>query len=361
MDIRNASWNFRIERGPLRDLSLAQVVTALGLAALAVGLIRLFFHFQTETEVLLARSVGAAIVVLLAFTVASNVSFKWLPRHAARMLAIMLVSPIALAAAYVLTSEGTLTEIASREAVFQGWVRMTGLAVALGFVATLVFIYFERDREAREQALRFEIDRQTLEKELLATRLKALQAQIEPHFLFNTLANVQQLVESQSLQAAPLLKTLIRYLRLAIPNAREMQTTVEREFDLARNYLAIMQMRMSDRLQYNVVSPDELKSATLPPLAVMTLVENAVQHGIDPTEHGGHISVTAQRHENDSLRIEVTDTGGGLNEHGKSCGGSGLSTLRERLHAQYGSRATIELVDNAPQGVIVRVTLPLSY
>jgi sensor histidine kinase YesM len=358
MDIRNASWNFRIKRGLRRDLSVVQLVTALALAALAVGLIRLFFHFATETDVLLARAVGAAIVALLAFTVASNLSFKWLPRHAARMLAIMLVSPIALAAAYALTSEGTLAEIASRDAVIKGWIRMSGLAVALGFVSTLVFIYFERDREAREQALRFALDRQTLEKELLATRLKALQAQIEPHFLFNTLANVQQLVESQSPNAAPLLKSLIRYLRLAIPNAREEHTTIEREFDLARNYLAIMQMRMPDRLQYSVGVPDELKAAAIPPLVVMTLVENAVQHGIDPTEQGGHIRVAAERYQG-TLRLQVTDTGAGLREQGATREGTGLATLRERLQAQYGNDASLEMFDNTPNGVVARVSLPL--
>jgi sensor histidine kinase YesM len=351
-------FNPRIASGPLRNLSLLQVLFALVLAGLAVVYIRLFLHFSTSNEVLLARSIGASLAVLLAFTLASNVSLRWLPRQTARTLAIVIVSPLALAVAYSLTIDGTLTDIWSRDSVVQGWWKMSLLAVIVGLLSTLTFIYYERDREAKEQALRYALDREILEKELLAAQLKAMQAQIEPHFLFNTLANVQQLVEMQSPQAAPLLKTLIRYLKLALDNSKDQVTSVASEFELARSYLAIMQMRMPDRLQFDVSLPEHLRDATLPPLSVMTLIENAVKHGIDPTEHGGRIEVSASN-TNGELLLQVSDSGAGLAAQHGDKGGTGLVNLRERLQAQYGGSARLELEENTPRGLVARLRLPL--
>jgi sensor histidine kinase YesM len=350
--------NPRIASGLLRNLSLLQVAIAFVLACLAVAYIRFFLHFSTSTEVLLARTIGASLTVLLAFTLASNISLRWLSRQIARTLAIVIVSPLALAVAYSFTNDGTLAEIWSREGVREGWFRMSVLAVVVGLLSTLTFIYYERDREAKEQALRFALERETLEKELLSAQLKAMQAQVEPHFLFNTLANVQQLVETQSSQAAPLLKTLIRYLKLALANSKDQVTTVANEFELARNYLAIMQMRMPDRLQFDVSLPANSRNAELPPLSVMTLVENAVKHGIDPTELGGRIDVSASN-ANGELVLQVSDTGAGLAEqHGAQCG-TGLANLRERIQAQYAGVARLELEENTPHGVVARLRLPL--
>ncbi|MGL5004244.1 MAG: sensor histidine kinase [Casimicrobium sp.] len=196
-----------------------------------------------------------------------------------------------------------------------------------------------------------------MEKELLSAQLKAMQAQIEPHFLFNTLANVQQLVEMQSPNAAPLLKTLIRYLKLALANSKDQVTTVASEFELARSYLAIMQMRIPDRLQFDVSLPEDLRTAKLPPLSVMTLVENAVKHGIDPAEHGGRIDVSASR-VNGELMLQVSDSGAGLREQQSADTGTGLASLRERLQAQYAGAARLELEENTPHGVVARLYLP---
>ncbi len=352
------SLNPRVARGPLRNLSLLQVLIALVLAGLALTYIRVFLNFATSTEVLLARLIGASLAVLLAFTLASNVSLHWLSRQTARTLAIVVVSPLALAVAYTFTNDGSLTEIWSRESIVSGWWRMSVLAVVMGLLSTLTFIYYERDHEAKEQALRHALERETLEKELLTAQLKAMQAQIEPHFLFNTLANVQQLVEMQDSKAAPLLKTLIRYLRLVLANSKDHATTVASEFELARSYLAIMQMRMPDRLQFDLSLPENLHAAKLPPLSVMTLVENAVKHGIDPTEHGGRIDVNASN-VNGELVLQVGDSGAGLSEQRGTDHGTGLASLRERLQAQYASAARLELEENKPRGVIARLCLPL--
>jgi signal transduction histidine kinase len=358
MALSNLIPNFKVRSGPLRGLSVYQGLLALALAVLMVVIIRVFFSFTTSTEILLARSVGTAIIALVAFTLASNVPIKWLPKHAARFLALAVASPLALVGAYALTTPGGLPEAWDHWPALSGWMRMSSLAVGMSLVATLIYIYLERDREAKEQALRFALDKQTLEKEALSARLKAMQAQIEPHFLFNTLANVQQLVEMQSPRAAPLLKNLIQYLKLAIPPARADFSTAEKEFELARHYLAIMQMRMPDRLQFSVELPEALKHAQLPPLALLTLVENAVKHGIDPTEHGGSVQVSAQQ-EGASLVIQVVDTGRGLGATAAAAStGTGLANLRERLAAQYGSGAAVQLLENVPRGVTARLVLP---
>jgi sensor histidine kinase YesM len=347
-----------ISTGPLRNLSLLHVLIACVLGGLAVVYIRVMLNFTTSTEVLLARAIGASLIALLAFTLATNFSVRWVSVHTGRALAIVLISPLALALAYSLTTDGSLAQTWSRHEVISGWRSMSILAVVLGVFSTLAFNYYERDMEVKQQALRHALERETLEKEVMSAHLKAMQAQIEPHFLFNTLANVQQLVEMQSPQAAPLLKSLIGYLKLALANARAPSCTVAAEFDFARNYLTIMQMRMPDRLQFEVSLPVELRKTKLPPLAVMTLVENAVKHGIDPTAGGGGIKVSAQQHNNE-LVLQVSDTGAGLHEQGPKTSGTGLANLRERLQTQYGSAARLELQDNTPNGLIARLHLPL--
>ena len=158
-------------------------------------------------------------------------------------------------------------------------------------------IYRERDAQMRADAARpSQLERSTLEREALDARLKLLQAQIEPHFLFNTLANIQALVESGSPQAAPVLKSLIAYLRAAMPRLAAGASTLANEVALVRSYLELMQMRMPDRLQFSIDVPADIAGREFLPMSVLTLVENAVRHGIDPSEKGGRIDVSA-RHE----------------------------------------------------------------
>ncbi len=353
--------NLRVVRGPLRGLSLYQLLTALALGVLMVLIIRIIFVFNTTTAVLLMRATSTAVVVLLAFTLASNVQVPRLPRHAARFLAIAVASPLALLGAYALTIPGGFEDLCCDNwGVISGWIRMTSLAVGISLVATLIFIYLERDREARDEALRFALEKRTLEKDALNARLKALQAQVEPHFLFNTLANVQQLVEARSERAAPLLRTLIEYLKLTVRESRDDMSTLGREMELVQHYLDIMKMRMPDRLRFGVDLAPELAATPIPPLAVLTLVENAIRHGIDPSEEGGEIDISA-RVEGRKVELQVADTGLGLNTSipGAAGGGTGLAMLRERLQGHFGSQARLELSENSPRGVIARLCLPV--
>ena len=183
-----------------------------------------------------------------------------------------------------------------------------------------------------------------------------LQAQVAPHFLFNTLANVQALVDAGSPHASAVLRSLTAYLRAAVPLLHEPAATIERELQLVRPYLELMQMRMPDRLQYAMnVDPSALK-VRCPPTTLLTLVENAVRHGIDPSEEGGRIDIDIDRR-GERCVVRVTDTGAGLHQSANGLG-TGLTTLRERLQLIFGDAAQLRLTSGAPRGVAVEVDMP---
>ncbi|MGI9025352.1 MAG: sensor histidine kinase, partial [Burkholderiaceae bacterium] len=182
-----------------------------------------------------------------------------------------------------------------------------------------------------------------------------LQAQVEPHFLFNTLANVQHLIETDAPKASQMLGSPIRYLRAALPRMREQATTLAREIEMVRAYLEIQRVRMSDRLRFDIEVPDALLSVAMPPMMLISLVENAVKHGIDPLPEGGHIRVTAASTPI-GMRVSVIDTGAGLSEHMGI--GIGLGNIRERLATLYGSAARLDLTENPPRGVSAAIEIP---
>jgi len=216
-------------------------------------------------------------------------------------------------------------------------------------VLALGALYRERDAQARSQALAFALERETLERQALDARLSLLQAQIEPHFLFNTLANVQELVESGSPRAAAVLKSLIDYLRAAMPRLHDGSATLGDEETLVRAYLELMLMRMPDRLQFDVRIDPALRGLRFPPMALLTLVENAVRHGIDPSEQGGRIEVGARRNAAGEVEVWVADTGIGMAESAQP--GTGLTNLRDRLQAFFGPPAKLELAEQSPHGL----------
>jgi LytS/YehU family sensor histidine kinase len=215
----------------------------------------------------------------------------------------------------------------------------------------------QKETFARHQTLAFALERSELERQALDARLHLLQAQVAPHFLFNTLANVQALVDTGSPHASAVLRSLTAYLRAAVPQLREPAATIERELQLVRPYLELMQMRLPDRLQYAMnVDPSAL-DVRCPPTTVLTLVENAVRHGIDPREDGGRIDIEVTRR-GDRCVVRVSDTGAGLRDSATGLG-TGLTTLRERLQLIFGEAAHLRLTPNSPHGAIVEIDMPV--
>jgi len=237
--------------------------------------------------------------------------------------------------------------------------RPIALAVAASFGVFVAFATLAIARlrlgEAERRAARLaaENERERIARQSVQAELKLLQAQVEPHFLFNTLANVRYLVQSDSADALPMLDHLIHYLRTALPDIRSDSSTLGRESELARAYLEIMRMRMGE-LAFDIDIPHELSSQAFPPLVLMTLVENAVKHGIAPVGRGA-IRVSARRTDG-LVEVRVADDGRGL--AGALGQGVGLGNVRERLAALYGARARLVLESGAPGGTVATLELP---
>ena len=194
-----------------------------------------------------------------------------------------------------------------------------------------------------------------LDRQMIEAQLQVLQAQIEPHFLFNTLAHVKRLYSREPQVGIEMLSSLRLYLRAALPRMRAMGSTVEREAELARAYLSILRIRLGDRLQFSVEIAEHVRSHSLPPMILLTLVENAIKHGIAPHPEGGDVSIRASGGDG-RLEVEVADTGAGFT--GSSGSGVGLSNTRARLEALFGGKASLSLMPNSPRGVIARIQLP---
>lgn len=226
------------------------------------------------------------------------------------------------------------------------------------FMVCGAFEFRRRASATASALLRARIDAVAQDAQLDRARLTLLRAQIEPHFLFNTLATVKRLYETAPARGREMLSSLIGYLRAALPTMRQQGSTLRREIELARAYLTILQMRMGERLVFWIEVPDDLLDAEVPPLVLGTLLENALKHGLAPLPEGGTILIRAAR-DAEQLRVEVVDSGRGFLGQGGS--GVGLANTRSRLAALYGASAALQLAANHPSGVVATVVLPLVF
>ncbi|MFG6433757.1 sensor histidine kinase [Roseateles sp. LYH14W] len=239
-----------------------------------------------------------------------------------------------------------------------GWVLSTIIIWALlGGMAYALLLVSRAQRQGSGELARLFREREALRAQQTEAQLSALNAQIEPHFLFNTLANVKRLYETRPERGRDMLVALIAYLRAALPAMRRHESTLADELELVRHYLAILQMRMGERLTFDISAPPELLHARLPTLVLPTLVENAVKHGLSPLPEGGCIAIRAAPADGGGLTVEVADNGQGF---GAASGGAGvgLANTRARLAARFGDMAALELEAAQPRGVVARVRLP---
>jgi sensor histidine kinase YesM len=264
--------------------------------------------------------------------------------------------PVTTVLIYALSTPQGAAAFWENPARMSGWTHLTFAALFLAPWTAFVAIVRQKDAFARDRELTFALERSELERQALDARLHLLQAQIAPHFLFNTLANVQALVDAGSPQAQVVLRNLTAYLRAVVPLLHESAATIERELQLVRPYLELMQMRMPDRLEYTLKVDPSARNVRCPPTTLLTLVENAVRHGIDPSEEGGRIDVDIARR-GDRCIVRVTDTGAGLHRSAGSPG-TGLTTLRERLQLVFGEAAQLRLTAGAACGAVVEIDMP---
>ena len=245
---------------------------------------------------------------------------------------------------------------------------MPNLAMLL-IVASLILKITYRSRiqaEAVAAAATQVAETESLKRQVMEARMAAMQAQMEPHFLFNTLAGIEHLIETDPPRAATMQKSLIAFLRATMPTLREANAQAERdlgrELAVVQPYLELMRMRMEERLQFDLQVPQGLRSARFPPMMLQSLVENAIRHGLEPKAEGGSISVRAEVQDG-QLIVQVQDTGVGFapdapGTSGAAGGGIGLSNIRERLQLLYGAKASLQTSSPSTGGACVTITVP---
>lgn len=291
-------------------------------------------------EIVVGRSLIAGLLALTAFSIAESWPAR-LPSFLARwfwqLLWIGIFTPLSAFFAYWLTTGGDAQfHVKDR---FESALVLAVFGTLIGIGVALAAMLGERDALARRQQLALELTRSELARVEAESRWRQLQAQTTPHFLFNTLANMQALLDLGSPHASQLLMNLVAYLRAAVPHAEGGMSTIRRELELSRAYLEIMRTRLPDRLRYDINVASESIALPCLPMVILTLLENAVRHGIDPSEEGGRIQLSIGCVGN-SLRIEVQNTCPEHAERIESAGlGTGLEVLKERLRLNYQGRA----------------------
>jgi len=276
------------------------------------------------------------------------------------LLLAMMVAPIAhftgtrVAGLLLGIRTPTLAEYPSR-----GSASMILFTLAGTSLMTVLVRHRERLRRAEAEHAAERLRAEVQERQALQAQLRLMQAQIEPHMLFNTLANLQGLIAIDPTRAGEMLDQLIQYLRATLSVSRSEQTTLDAEFDAMRAYLGLMGVRMGERLAYRLELPPALRTARLPTMLLQPLVENAIVHGLEPKVDGGEVVIEAHA-DSGRLTITVTDTGLGLGQpHAPRGSGVGVATTRDRLDGLYGARAALEILPAQPHGTLARLTLPL--
>ncbi len=233
------------------------------------------------------------------------------------------------------------------------------IPIFIMIVIAKVFIGRARRSQDVAEAKKREAEYHNFNRQLTEAKLKVLQAQVEPHFLFNTLANVQALTEVDPVAANEMVGHLIQYLRSSLPRMRQTVSTVAQEIELVVAYLNILKMRMGERLSFSIDVSEAARSVSFPPMMLPSLVENAIKHGLEPQREGGSIEIVAKV-VGTQLLVSVADTGRGLVAAGEAVGGVGLTNIRERLAALYGDAARLTLEQRPEEGVIATISLPLA-
>jgi signal transduction histidine kinase len=343
-------------RGLALLLGWRRVLVAL-VASLLVGLILSPAFTTMPAFRVIAREMFVGLAALLAFGLFEQWPARlpsWIARWALQVLAVACAVVVAVLVLYTLVNPDP--PFWKDERRLNGFMSMTMSGLLFAPWIAVAALFRKSEYAMRRQAMSFELERSELERKALDSRLRLLQAQVEPHFLFNTLANVRELVDSGSPQASTVLDSLIAYLRAAVPRLHEPATTMAQEISLVRAYLELMHMRMPDRLQFTLQVDKEAEGLRCPPTTLLTLVENAVRHGIDPSEEGGRIDVRV-RVQDGRCVAEVRDTGVGLKDSGDGLG-TGLASLRERLQLVFGSDVKLRVSSHVPRGVSAEVDFP---
>jgi signal transduction histidine kinase len=353
-----------IERQQLREFSMKyrgpRLLLALGKLLLLFTLIGTAAHlllpnYAWGRGVVMANVLGFSLVWA---TTAAWFNYRWLVDKKRKVLlrfTIGIVTGLFVISVFGLATGRSVNDILSAlpAGAYTYGFGLGMLIVLLPLV--IVGILRNRQYETLNTQLQHEAERERLARELSESQLLLLRAQIEPHFLFNTLGAVQQLAEQGAPRAAELTANLITFLRASLAEMRSEQVTLRQEFALVEAYLQVMKARLGDRLRFTLDLPDALAQLQMPGMLVLTLAENAIKHGIEPSLRGGAVTISALQLDG-MARIRVEDGGVGLSAQPGD--GMGLENVRRRLQLAYGDAASLTLTD-AEQGAIADIIVPI--
>jgi hypothetical protein len=229
----------------------------------------------------------------------------------------------------------------------------------LALFGTKALVGGKKKAEAEAQTANAAAERESMQRQLSEAKMQMMQAQVEPHFLFNTLASVEHLIETDPPRASAMQRSLIKYLRAVLPQMREssLMSNLGQEADMVAAYLALLKMRMEERLTIDFDIPDGLRTACFPPMMLQSTVENAIKHGLEAKPEGGTLKVRADV-AHSKLRVTVTDNGLGFGAKPSTGTGLGLTNIRERLKLLHGDQASLNIEPNFPSGVIAIIEVP---
>ncbi len=312
--------------------------------------ITMFGNYELLTNLVYSHCIGMSIWAFI------SLGQKWLmPQPELHRMRLLAIVPVSVVLAYLLGTALASSMFATYSV--NHWTERPREAWGFLFVSLLaggISTYFFM---SREQLARAKTQIEAVQRQATEAQLKLLQAQLEPHMLFNTLANLRALITLDPIQAQHMLDSMVAYLRATLNSSRATQHPLQDEFNRLRDYLELMAVRMGPRLHYILELPPELTALAVPPLLLQPLVENAIKHGLEPKVQGGAITVRASQL-NRKITIDVVDTGVGLSSGKTSAEGFGLTQVRERLATIYGTQASIKLIAGDACGVCARVTFP---
>ncbi len=255
--------------------------------------------------------------------------------------------------------EAAEQKVASYHKQASTWFKSFISLLVLALFATKALVGGKKQAEAEAQTANAAAERESMQRQLSEAKMQMMQAQVEPHFLFNTLASVEYLIETNPPRASAMQRSLIQYLRAVLPQMRDnaVVTNLGREADMVKAYLNLLKMRMEERLTVDFQVPDGLRTAAFPPMMLQSMVENAIKHGLECKPEGGTLQIRAEVAHN-KLRVVVTDDGVGFGVMPSDGTGLGLPTIRERLKLLHGDEGQLHIAANTPSGVIATVEVP---
>lgn len=239
------------------------------------------------------------------------------------------------------------------------WFKSFVSLLVLALFAMKALVGGKKRAEAETVTANEAAERESMQRQLSEAKMQMMQAQVEPHFLFNTLASVEHLIQVDPPRAAKMQRSLIQYLRAVLPQMRDnaLITNLGREADMVQAYLNLLKMRMEERLTVDFQIPDGLRSAAFPPMMLQSMVENAIKHGLEVKPEGGTLRIVAEV-AHSKLRVTVTDDGLGFGAVPSDGTGLGLPTIRERLKLLHGDEGCLTITPNQPSGVCAVIEVP---